>query len=230
MRSLFSIAMCLVTAANLAGGTIAGSILIEKKLTKRSVTSAVAIYDRGSTVELGRNPEEDPLAFERSHVAIWIEGSGPADRQAASMGQVGRRFSPDLVVVAVGASVMFPNMDPIFHNVFSLSSAKMFDLGNYPKGDSRSIAFSKPGIVYVNCHLHPNMAGAIVVTPNGWHTIADAAGRFELRDVPPGEYKIVAWHKAVGYFRKTVRVVSDADTKIEFFIPFTESGSGQPGR
>jgi plastocyanin len=232
MRSFFLMAMGLVIAAHLAGETIAGSILIERKLTKRSITPAVAIYDRGSTVELGRNPEEDPLAFERSHVAVWIEGLGPADRQTASMEQVGRRFSPDLVVVSVGESVLFPNMDPIFHNVFSLSSTRIFDLGNYPKGDSRSVTFSRPGIVYVNCHLHPNMAGTIVVTPNAWHAKADRAGQFELRDVPPGDYKIVAWHKSAGYFRKTVRVVPGADTRTEFFIPFTEAGTGngQPGR
>ena len=102
----------------------------------------------------------DPLAFERSRVVIYIEGTGsPADHPITeTITQTGRRFSPELVVIPAGSSVSFPNMDPIFHNVFSLSKAKSFDLGNYSKGETRVVSFSKPGIVYVDCHLHPNMA------------------------------------------------------------------------
>jgi hypothetical protein len=78
---------------------------------------------------------------------------------------------------------------------------------NYPKGDSRNMTFPRPGIVFVNCHLHPNMAGIVVVTPNAWNARADPAGKFEFRDVPPGEYDLVAWHRTAGYFRKKLRVI-----------------------
>ena len=91
------------------------------------------------------------------------------------MEQQNRRFAPDLVVIPAGSSVSFPNFDPIFHNVFSLSKAKSFDLGNYSKGQTRMVTFPKPGIVAVYCHLHPNMAGTIVVTPNQWGVRVDAA-------------------------------------------------------
>jgi plastocyanin len=222
MRRCLVISASLYLASVLHGEIITGSITIKRKLTKRSVTAAVSIYQRGPDVELTRDPEEDPLTFERSRVAVWIDGPGPTTRDQASMQQAGRRFSPDFIVVPVGATVSFPNMDPIFHNVFSLSRPQMFDLGNYPKGDTRNVAFPKPGIVYVNCHLHPNMAGVIVVTPNRWNAKADGAGQFELHDVPPGEYTVVAWHKAAGYFRQTVRVVHGSETKIEFFIPLGE--------
>lgn len=206
----------------LCAESVSGSILIKRKLTKRSVTAEIPIYQRGPATELGRDPEQDPLAFERSRVIVWIEGTGPVRAAAASMEQVGRRFSPDLIIVPVGSVVSFPNMDPIFHNVFSLSKPRIFDLGNYPKGDSRNVTFSKPGIVSVNCHLHPNMAGIVVITPNSWNARADSAGKFELRDVPPGDYDVVAWHKTAGYFRKKLRVTAGGENKIEFFIPLAE--------
>jgi len=79
--------------------------------------------------------------------------------------QLDRRFSPDLLVISAGSTVSFPNMDPIFHNIFSLSKAKSFDLGSYDQGQNRKVMFPKAGIVDVYCHLHPNMEATIVVTP-----------------------------------------------------------------
>src|SRR5579872_7476019 len=133
MRRLFLFLTCLVFAAILRGENISGSVRIERKLTKRSVTAAVSIYQRGPSVELGKDAEEDPLAFERSRVVVWIEGPGaasheyPAGQESAAMQQTARRFSPDVLVVPVGSVVAFPNMDPIFHNVFSLSRPQTFD-------------------------------------------------------------------------------------------------------
>ena len=88
---------------------------------------------------------------------------------------------PDLVVVPVGSTVSFPNMDPIFHNIYSLSKPRTFDLGSYDKGETRKVMFPKPGIVDVYCHLHPNMAATIVVTPNRWYARPDRSGQFESR-------------------------------------------------
>ena len=105
-----------------------------------------------------------------------------------------------MIVVPAGSTVSFPNLDPIFHNVFSLSKPKSFDLGNYPKDHTRTVTFPKPGIVIVGCHLHANMSAVIVVTPNRWSTTADAQGHFTLPAVPPGAYTVVAWHKSVGIF------------------------------
>jgi plastocyanin len=210
---------------------ITGTILINKKLTKRSVTAPVSIYQRGTVVNLGKDSAEDPLAFERSRVVIYLEGAGPANVSssrlpAAPMQQLNRRFSPDLLVVPVGGSVSFPNMDPIFHNVFSLSKAKAFDLGSYDKGESRSVTFSRPGVVYVYCHLHPNMEATIVVTPNRWYARSDASGQFRIPDVPPGKYTIVAWHKAAGFFRKSVVIEAGQNSVVDFFIPLDDPSAG----
>jgi hypothetical protein len=121
MRWLILLAASLLVGNSLPGETVSGLIVVKRKLTKRSVTAAVPIYQRGPSVELGKDPEQDPLSFERSRVVVWIEGEGPSERTLASIQHAGRRFSPDLIVVPVGAVVSFPNMDPIFHNVFSLS-------------------------------------------------------------------------------------------------------------
>lgn len=86
------------------------------------------------------------------------------------------------------------------------------------------MTFPKPGIVVVDCHLHANMSAVIVVTPNRWSTKADASGRFMLSGVPPGSYTVVAWHKAAGFFRKTVRVTEGATASVDFIIPLDIDG------
>jgi plastocyanin len=206
---------------------ITGTILIKRKLTKPSVTASVSLYQRGTTVELGKDAAEDPLAYERSRVVLYLEGPNLAQLAAArlapvAMEQLDRRFTPDLVVVPVGSSVSFPNMDPIFHNIFSLSKPKEFDLGSYNKGDSRSVTFTKPGVVYVYCHLHPNMAATIVVTPSRYFVRADPSGQFRIPNVPPGQYTLVAWHKAAGFFRKPVQIEAGYSAVVDFFIPIED--------
>jgi plastocyanin len=215
----------------LAGSDIRGAITIERKLTRHNVTVSAGLYQRGVAVELGGDVEEDPLAFERSHVAVYLEG-GPNSNASgvlnASIEQRDRRFVPDLVVIPAGSVVTFPNFDPIFHNVFSLSKAKSFDLGNYPKGQTRLVAFPSPGVVAVYCHLHSNMAATIVVTPSRWATQADKNGIFTLKDVPPGTYTVIAWHKTAGTFRKTVTVGNANDAEVTFTLPYVASVDAKP--
>jgi plastocyanin len=230
-RALSSVLLILMAGSLLRAGDIEGTVVIERKLTKRKVTSSTDPYQRGPAVELGSDQEQDPLAFERSHVVIYLEGDFPSDGvTTVELNQQNRRFSPDLVVVPAGSTVSFPNLDPIFHNVFSLSKAKSFDLGNYPKDHTRIVTFSKAGIVFVDCHLHPNMSAVIVVTPNQWSTKADASGHFVLPNVRPGTYTVVAWHKSAGFFRKTVRVTNTGTDPVEFTIPLSEDGAVQQAR
>jgi hypothetical protein len=155
-------------------------------------------------------------------VVVYLEGDLPSRPVVATLEQVNRRFSPDLVVVPAGSTISFPNRDAIFHNVFSLSKPKVFDLGNYPKDRTRSVTLPKQGIVYVNCHLHPNMSAVVVVTPNSWNTRADGSGHFLLEDVPPGRHTVVAWHKAAGFFRQTVEIGPDRNAGVSFLIPFQD--------
>ncbi len=219
-------AICL--ALSLAGLTpatdIQGTIIVQRKLTKRRVTASMGAYDRGAAVDLRKDSIEDALSFERERVIVYLEGDVPSPAAAvtAEIVQQNRRFFPDTVWIPAGSSVSFPNLDPIFHNVFSLSKPKEFDLGNYSKDHSRTVVFPKPGVVYVNCHLHPNMSAAIVVTPNHWGVKAGPDGKFTLTGVPHGSYSIAAWHKSAGIFRQTV-TVDDKPVSIVFFIPLGEN-------
>lgn len=225
VRVFLPILMALTMAAACAfAADITGTITVKQRLTRPSVTAPVSMYERGPAVELGEDAENDPLAAERARVVIWLEGPVVSPRTQKtpppSMNQQNRRFDPDLVVIPAGGSVSFPNMDPIFHNVFSLSKPKSFDLGNYPKGDTRTVVFPKPGIVYVNCRLHPNMAGTVVVTPTDWFARAAAKdGQYELKDVAPGNYTVVAWHKTTGFIRKQVTVTEGHDLVVDFLVP-----------
>jgi plastocyanin len=219
----------LLTIALFAGAShaqdITGTITIKKRLTKRNVTAPVSIYQRGTVVSLGKDAGQDPVVYELAHVVVYLEGAAQAPPAKAvkppafTMEQMDRRFTPDLLVVPAGASVSFPNMDPIFHNVFSLSKPKSFDLGSYDKGQTRTVSFPKPGLVFVYCRLHPNMEATIVVTPNRWYARPDAAGQYHISGVPPGTYTLVAWHKAAGFFRKQVVVGEDHNASADFFIP-----------
>ena len=223
-RAISFVLAILTLGPSLRANEIEGTITIQRRLTRRRVTSSADLYQRGVTVELGSDREQDPLAFERSRVVIYLEGHLPSEKITAELNQQDRRFSPDLVVIPVGSSVSFANLDPIFHNVFSLSKARSFDLGNYPKDRTRIVTFPKAGIVFVDCHLHPNMSAVIVVTPNRWGTKADASGRFVLPGVPPGTYTIVAWHRAAGFFRKTLRVTEATGVTVDFTIPLDADG------
>jgi plastocyanin len=217
--------LILATTGTLCAASIEGQIVIKRKLSRRTVTAPAGTYYRGTAVELASEPLDDPLRFERTHVVVYLEGLSSSPPVTATMEQKNRRFTNDLLVVPVGSTVSFPNEDPIFHNVFSLSKPRIFDLGTYPKGQTRSVTLPTPGIIYVNCHLHPNMSAAVVVTPNRWSARPDGSGAFSIVDVPAGKYTIVAWHKSAGFFRQAVEVRSDASSKVVFVIPFSEDGS-----
>jgi len=120
--------------------------------------------------------------------------TGEAHPDTPTLAQRGQAFDPRVVVVAAGGEVQFPNFDPIYHNVFSVSPAKRFDLGKYPRGQSRSIVFPKPGLVNVFCDIHTNMAAFILVVPNAGWVRPGPDGRFALTGMPPGHYRLHWWH------------------------------------
>lgn len=121
-------------------------------------------------------------------------GSGPSER-AAVVDQVDLRFVPRVVAVVPGTIVAFPNSDPILHNVFSPPApGPGFDLGTYPPGESRSRRFVETGVHVILCNVHPEMVAYVAVVPTPYYAIADSAGEFVIRDVPPGRYRLVVWY------------------------------------
>ncbi len=203
-------------------GEIHGVVVVKRKLTRRVAAPSLNAYERGAGVPTAVE-EQGPLAYERTHTVVYVEGAFPAGPATKTMQQEDRAFGPDLVVVPVGSSVSFPNLDPIFHNVFSLSKAKSFDLGNYSKSQTRTVTFTKAGIVLVNCRLHTNMSAVVVVTPNGFYASPDADGRFVIKGVPPGNYTVTAWHKAAGFLHKEVNLTDGASADVEFYVPLGDN-------
>ncbi len=111
--------------------------------------------------------------------------------------QKNRTFLPHLQVIPVGSVVAFPNEDPFFHNVFSLFDGKRFDLGLYEAGSSKSVTFSRAGVSYIFCNIHPEMSAVIITLTTPLYAIADADDTLLLQHIPPGEYRLHIWVEGV---------------------------------
>ncbi len=92
-----------------------------------------------------------------STVAAVFLFSGLAGAAEYEVTQKNKAFSVKELTIKVGDTVKFTNEDDFFHNVFSLSDLKTFDLGSYPKGEFKSVTFDKAGEVEVECAIHPSM-------------------------------------------------------------------------
>jgi plastocyanin len=204
-------------AHNAVDGELNGRILITKNMTRKRVTLP-AYQLRGISAP---EPEISRRVDEYSELVVFLEGSLPSDEQPirAELKQQHHRFEPQMLIIPVGSSVSFPNADPIFHNVFSLSSVKKFDLGYYPAGQTRVIKFDAAGVVQVYCHLHPNMYAAIIVVPNRWYVRPAEDGTFSLNGIPAGAYHVVTWHMNAGFFRRQVQVPANGVVNLDMNIP-----------
>jgi plastocyanin len=128
-------------------------------------------------------------------VAYLADGvdAGGSPAEPALLDQKGQRFIPRILAVVVGQSVDFRNSDNVFHNVFSYSPPKRFDLGRYPRGKSKRLTFQKPGMVQVFCDIHSDMRADIVVVPSRRFGYVDAQGHFRIDDAPAGKHTVVVW-------------------------------------
>lgn len=113
----------------------------------------------------------------------------------ARMVQKGKVFEPHVLAVTTGTTVDFPNFDPIFHSAFSNYNGQIFDLGLYAPGSTRSVRFSRPGVVRIFCNIHDQMSAIIVVLSTRWFDTTKTDGTFEIKDVPPGEYRVNLFHE-----------------------------------
>ena len=131
-----------------------------------------------------------------ANVVVWLDAPNAARARAAEpvvLDQRNLRFSPQVLAVRVGTSVVFPNNDRVFHNVFSFHHGKVFDLGLYPVGDSKVVHFDKPGLSRIFCNIHPNMAAYVVAVDSPYFAVTDAKGEFLVESVPTGRYRYHAW-------------------------------------
>ena len=129
----------------------------------------------------------------------------------AVIDQKDMKFIPRVVPILVGTTVDFPNNDKTFHNVFSTSEAKKFDLGLYPSGESRSVTFDKPGVVKVLCNVHPNMEAYVVVKGHPNFSASDIQGNYRLNGIPLGKYRLEIWHPEFGTKVVSFNLVRDGE-------------------
>jgi plastocyanin len=132
-----------------------------------------------------------------SNAVVWIEGPrrGSGAGGPLQMIQESKRFAPRVLIVPRQGTVDFPNNDPIFHNVFSVSGGNRFDLGLYRSGATKSRSFAEPGLVRVYCNIHPQMVGFLMVVDSEFAAITDKSGSFRFDDVPAGTWTLKAWHE-----------------------------------
>ncbi len=118
----------------------------------------------------------------------------PPKPQRISIDQVDREFVPRVSVTSTGSSVVFPNKDNIRHQVYSFSPPKKFELKLYAGTPAAPVVFDKPGLVVLGCNIHDWMLSYLVVTDAPYYGKSEAAGKIDLKDIPPGDYDYSVWH------------------------------------
>jgi plastocyanin len=201
-----------VSAATQAGtGSIRGRVVVpdEPPPAPRPVVSGLG----GS-----RHP-----AIDRRRVVVYLE---VAPRRAfddlgpgtARMDQRGEQFVPRVLAITVGTSVAFPNNDTTFHNVFSLSRARTFDLGRYRPGRTGSVRFDRPGIVPVFCDIHTHMSAYILVFSHPFFAVSDVNGRYAIEGIPPGTYSLRVWSELGEAAPQAVTVQANDSVEAHFQV------------
>jgi plastocyanin len=153
-------------------------------------------------------------ATDLSDVVVYVEGAKAKARAAGPAPKVvmkGKAFTPRVAVVPVGGAVEFPNDDPIFHNVFSVSGENRFDLQLYKRPKSGSQTFQHPGVVRIYCNIHPQMSAVVLVRDNPYFTKAAADGSYTIEGVPAGKYTLTAWHDKAGSASQEIAVTGQGE-------------------
>jgi len=149
-----------------------------------------------------------------SDAVVYVEGlKAKAKPLSAVVTMKGKQFLPRVTVVPVGSTVKFPNDDPIFHNVFSLSGQNRFDLDLYKRPKSGSWTFENPGVVRVYCNIHPQMSAVIVVVDSGTFARPGDDGTYSIADLPAGHYTVRAWHERGGETSREVEIKAQGPTE-----------------
>ena len=192
MRRAAAVLAALATCALLAGGASAGELRGRVRLALPGLTL----------------PDVGP-------VVVYLESEKPSAVPApppALMRQSNAQFSPPFLAVAKGGEVAMPNDDAIYHNAFSFSSPNEFDLGLYPAGESRAVAFRHPGVVRIFCSIHEAMNGTVFVSPTPWFAVVDADGSFAIPSVPAGKYRVRTWAEKLPPIEQPLQMGSGAKT------------------
>ncbi|HUF49715.1 MAG TPA: carboxypeptidase regulatory-like domain-containing protein [Longimicrobiales bacterium] len=196
-------------AASAGSATVHGVITVSDAATRR-----VANRYAGAT--------GSPQVLQPLPAVVFLRGAGlgrPSNDGAAQrMSQRDTAFAPNLLRVRVGGSIEFRNDDPFFHNVFSYSKPKRFDLGRFPRPESKTVTFDEPGIVHVFCEIHKSMRAVVIVVDNPFHAVIGRDGRYSFENVPAGSYELVVWHVDRGTRIVRVQVPASGSVRVDATI------------
>ncbi|MCX6979152.1 MAG: carboxypeptidase regulatory-like domain-containing protein [Verrucomicrobiota bacterium] len=195
-----------------ADTVIEGRVELPKATTVTVVNKRYQVVTKGGEITI--NPPQGVVYLEK------LDGKfpAPATQPVAQMAQKNLAFVTPLLPVQVGTKVEFPNHDDAFHNIFSFSPVKRFDLGRY-RPEERPIpsqVFDAPGIVTLRCDIHEHMRGLILVLETPHFTVTKTDGTYRLGGLPAGHYKLKAWVSSTRVLERAVDVKAGATQKIDF--------------
>jgi plastocyanin len=176
---------------------------------------------RPSVAELGSPPVSEPIDRRRSVVYLDSAPQGAfeePDRGRVVLDQRNQTFVPHVLAVTTGTTVDFLNSDRTYHNVFSLSKAKRFDLGRYPRHQVRSVRFDRPGVVRVFCDIHSHMSAFILVFAHRYFAVTEPDGSYRIDRVPAGRYNLVAWNEGQERETRAVEVPAGGAVEADFTL------------
>jgi plastocyanin len=213
---VLALAVAAGTGAPRVAGAAAGSIRGRVEVTREPP----ALRVRPSIGELSMPSPRDLPNRRRSVVYLEAAPQGAFEEYEgrAVMDQRNETFVPYVLAITVGTTVDFTNSDRTYHNVFSLSKPRRFDLGRYAAGQSKAVSFDRPGVVRVFCEIHSHMSAFILVFNHRFFATTDAEGRYRIDNVPPGAYTIVAWNDGEARETRTVRVAEDGGVVEQDFV------------
>ena len=215
--------VCALPAAAVAASLSAGQAGASSVVRGRVEIGVPVTTRRATTTYPSRSISAPILApvSELRHVIVYLKDA-PSRQIAPTRVEIRQRdetFIPRVVAVPIGSVVDFPNDDPLYHNVFSLSRAREFNLGRYPRGQNKQVRFDRPGIVKVFCDIHSHMTATVMVFNHPWFAVPDADGRYDLPDLPAGDRDITAWHERLGETTTRVRVEPGRGATADFTLP-----------
>ena len=217
----------LLLIAHAQSGTIVGTVRAHGK----EGTEATATLGK---YESRQFKFVEHVNYETMHdFIVYIEGAVgpppiPPDKPAQvitsrnpSVAQKGAMFTPHVLPVVVGTTVEWPNYDDVLHNVFSFSEARPFDLGLYKNPTVERVKFDKPGKVDVFCSIHSRMNCIILVLENPHFATANEKGHYTITNVPPGNYKLKAWHERLPSQTREIIVPETGEIGVDFTLGIT---------
>ena len=190
----------------------------------RSKLFVLVVLIAGLSISLWAGDIEGKVSGMKGQSVVYLDAIAgktfPAPKDQPIMDQKGLVFVPHIMAVQQGTTVQFLNSDTVQHNVFwtSIGSDKKagHNLGTWPKGEKRSFTFDKAGAVPLLCNVHPEMAAYVIVSPTPYFAITDDNGNYKIKDVPDGNYTVVAWHEGAKNQSKPVAV--SGNTKADFTV------------